>query len=160
MPTKLPRVMATVPKEVYKRLRGRAKRDKTSMSKIIVLAILALLATGCNRKEDAPPPSSVIMPPGQPPPPPDPCNRGGTIMISNNGGISSMHTLTVPIHNLMPSCGDTINVYFSNPGQNNWFPVPEAPTAQPNWYTIGVGSVTFHNGSYVQQDWEFQATEK
>lgn len=53
MPTKLPRIQVTLPIETYRAIKGRSKKDKISMSKIIVLALLAFLATGCSKPDQA-----------------------------------------------------------------------------------------------------------
>ncbi len=53
MPTKLPRAIVTIPKETYQVLKIRAKKEKKSLSKIILVAILALLASGCSKHDQA-----------------------------------------------------------------------------------------------------------
>lgn len=134
------------------------------MKKEIGLIFIVFLIGGCSHhKDDAPIPSSITAPTSNPPAP-NPCDRGGTIILDNNGGLGSAsfnNTAIVQIHNFMPSCGDTIAVSMSpwnNP--NQWNSIVQWPTAQPNWYSIGIGSVTIHNGAGISQNWEYSATER
>lgn len=125
-----------------------------------LISSLVLITIGCSKHDDAPVtsnPSPTTSPVGNPK---NPCDRGGTIVINNSGGISPQHTFDIPISNFMPSCGDSVNVFLSNPGQNIWSPIPQTPTQQPNWYTPNIGSIEIHNGSQVQQDWSLSATER
>lgn len=123
--------------------------------------MLLVPGLGCSKHSDDAPVSASSNPsiPTNPAPH-NPCDRGGTIVITNLGGLPHDTTSNpIAIPNFIPSCGDTISVFVSLPSQNNWFPVARAPTAQPSWYTVTDGFVTIHNGAAIQQDWAYSATE-
>jgi hypothetical protein len=80
--TKLPRVMANVPKELYEALKKRVKKEKMSMSKFIVkllkasLLLLMLSMSACKR---------------------DPGGNGSTSLITGTTPVLSTTTVPNPI---------------------------------------------------------------
>lgn len=51
MPTKLPRVTANLPEDVFRDLKRRSQKEKKSLSRLIIIAIIAFLAGGCSKSD-------------------------------------------------------------------------------------------------------------
>lgn len=128
------------------------------MKRIGAVVFVVFVLSACHKHSD----DVASSPPGATNPAPvpvNPCDRGGTVTVNVPFGISSGHTMSIAVSGFMPDCGDSAKAYLSAVGQNNWYELKPAPTNEPSWYTIGLGSVTVHNGAAVQQDGYVLATK-
>lgn len=130
-----------------------------------LLVMLGLLTSACSHKPDAPAPTpQTVTSSPTPTPPPAPVTncQNATVMVSVP--IFQMpdnpvpNSTTVTINNFEQSCGDTVAVYFRNPGvppATPWTTLHEGSNGA-SYFTVTNQIVTIvnHNGIVVDVDVE------
>lgn len=145
--------------------------EVTHMKKTMMFLLMGLSLVACNKKPDPPAPTAPSGPtsgtPTQPTPPPPVTNcQGATVMVSvpvfQMPDNPVPNTQNVTINNFEKSCGDTVQVFFRNPGVppgTPWTTIHEGANGA-SYFTVTNQIVTIVNSTGIVVDVDVEAVLK